>query len=203
MLWRLPAKRWCPGWWNWLKTDIDGFKEFLRKFLRNFLQASSPGFPFASFSIFPYIQGLHYRGHLGTLSLSFKDIFRQVDERAREAGSVILIAEIYHSKNEDEKAGIAGCFWVQFPSKQFDNSSLAPPLLRLNHWPSAQYLFNLALDSLRLSESNIAIVESTTNQALDAANEGPLCKKMVPFVWSFYIYILCIIVCIIYLMYHI
>ena len=31
------------------------------------------------------------------------DIFRQVDERAREAGSVILIAEIYHSKNEDEK----------------------------------------------------------------------------------------------------
>lgn len=33
-----------------------------------------------------------------------KDIFRQVDERAREAGSVILIAEIYHSKNEDEKA---------------------------------------------------------------------------------------------------
>lgn len=32
------------------------------------------------------------------------DIFRQVDERAREAGSVILIAEIYHSKNEDEKA---------------------------------------------------------------------------------------------------
>ena len=125
---------------------------------------------------------------MGTLSLSFKDIFRQVDERAREAGSVILIAEIYHSKNEDEKAGIAGCCWVQFPSKQFDNSSLAPPL-RLNHWPSAQYLFNLALDSLRLSESNIAIVESTTNQALDAANEGPLCKKMVPSVWSFYIYI--------------
>ncbi|CAJ1392033.1 unnamed protein product [Effrenium voratum] len=32
------------------------------------------------------------------------DIFRQVDERAREAGSVILIAEIYHSKSEDEKA---------------------------------------------------------------------------------------------------
>eukprot|EP00438_Fugacium_kawagutii_P013306 Skav206486 [mRNA] locus=scaffold1128:64016:77435:+ [translate_table: standard] len=32
-----------------------------------------------------------------------QDIFRQVDERAREAGSVILIAEIYHSKNEDEK----------------------------------------------------------------------------------------------------
>eukprot|EP00439_Symbiodinium_sp_Y106_P008140 s3779_g1.t1 len=32
------------------------------------------------------------------------DIFKQVDERAREAGSVILIAEIYHSKNEDDKA---------------------------------------------------------------------------------------------------
>lgn len=42
------------------------------------------------------------------LELRLKDIFRQVDERAREAGSVILIAEIYHSKNEDEKVLLLG-----------------------------------------------------------------------------------------------
>jgi len=32
------------------------------------------------------------------------DIFRQVDERVKEAATVILIAEIHHSANEDDKA---------------------------------------------------------------------------------------------------